>query len=279
MGSLIGEAFQSSINNGKPILFFGNSQKIIGEKFIDNTDSDLYASYRGQMRIGNGLNIFGDLIIQPNIFADSDYYENRTSSVLWGMMRNRKRFGIYLNSNDFLHLSHSNKSVSGIVETPYLLVDASQTTKVDSSIYRANKSIDTRQIVAMNNLSISFTNYSEINYSFETQKFDNLTAVKSDDENNIADFFSLYQNYPNPFNPLTIIKYTISNVVEPKFALKTKLEVFDILGKKVATLVNETKAPGTYEVKFDASKLASGIYFYTLISGNTKLIKKMLLLK
>ncbi|MCB0746032.1 MAG: Type 1 glutamine amidotransferase-like domain-containing protein [Ignavibacteriae bacterium] len=279
MGSLIGEAFQSSINNGKPILFFGNSQKIIGEKFIDNTDSDLYASYRGQMRIGNGLNIFGDLIIQPNIFADSDYYENRTSSVLWGMMRNRKRFGIYLNSNDFLHLSHSNKSVSGIVETPYLLVDASQTTKVDSSIYRANKSIDTRQIVAMNNLSISLTNYSEINYSFETQKFDNLTAVKSDDENNIADFFSLYQNYPNPFNPLTIIKYTISNVVEPKFALKTKLEVFDILGKKVATLVNETKAPGTYEVKFDASKLASGIYFYTLISGNTKLIKKMLLLK
>ncbi|MCB9250116.1 MAG: T9SS type A sorting domain-containing protein [Ignavibacteriales bacterium] len=71
-----------------------------------------------------------------------------------------------------------------------------------------------------------------------------------------------------------MIKYTISNVVEPKFALKTKLEVFDILGKKVATLVNETKAPGTYEVKFDASKLASGIYFYTLISGNTKLIKK-----
>ncbi|MCB9250117.1 MAG: hypothetical protein H6613_16995 [Ignavibacteriales bacterium] len=170
-------------------FFLETAKKIIGEKFIDNTDSDLYASYRGQMRIGNGLNIFGDLIIQPNIFADSDYYENRTSSVLWGMMRNRKRFGIYLNSNDFLHLSHSNKSVSGIVETPYLLVDASQTTKVDSSIYRANKSIDTRQIVAMNNLSISLTNYSEINYSFETQKFDNLTAVKSDDENNIADFF------------------------------------------------------------------------------------------
>jgi hypothetical protein len=85
--------------------------------------------------------------------------------------------------------------------------------------------------------------------------------------------FQLYQNYPNPFNPTTIISYQIIND-----GLVT-IKVFDVLGREIRTLVNGYKVQGTYSVSFDASKLASGIYFYQLRSGNFISTKKMLLLK
>lgn len=90
--------------------------------------------------------------------------------------------------------------------------------------------------------------------------------------------FSLSQNYPNPFNPSTTIKYSIP-VADAKFASITKLLVYDILGRKVGTLVNQELKPGNYEVKFNASGLSSGVYYYRLISGSYQLSKKMLLIK
>ena len=80
-------------------------------------------------------------------------------------------------------------------------------------------------------------------------------------------------NYPNPFNPSTIISYQL-----PANELVT-IKVFDVLGREVRTLVNDYKTQGTYTVSFDASRLASGIYFYQLRAGNFISIKKMLLLK
>jgi alpha-tubulin suppressor-like RCC1 family protein len=71
--------------------------------------------------------------------------------------------------------------------------------------------------------------------------------------------FILYQNYPNPFNPATVIKYSISDNVS-----NVKLVVYDMLGREVATLVNEKQTAGNYEVRFDGSKLASGVYFARL---------------
>jgi hypothetical protein len=85
--------------------------------------------------------------------------------------------------------------------------------------------------------------------------------------------YALAQNYPNPFNPGTIISYSI-----PQNGLVT-LEVYNLLGEKVASLINEVKEAGRYEVKFDASKLASGIYVYSLKSGSFNSVKKMLLMK
>lgn len=83
----------------------------------------------------------------------------------------------------------------------------------------------------------------------------------------------LMRNYPNPFNPTTRISYTLPN------AGNVVLKVYDILGKEVATLVNEFKETGQYDVEFNASKLASGMYIYKLISNNISEIKKMLLVK
>jgi len=85
--------------------------------------------------------------------------------------------------------------------------------------------------------------------------------------------FYLYQNYPNPFNPSTKIKYQI-----PGFSSVT-LKVYGVLGNEVTTLVNEDKPAGQYEVKFDASELSSGIYFYQIKAGSFIESKKMILIK
>lgn len=85
--------------------------------------------------------------------------------------------------------------------------------------------------------------------------------------------FELGQNYPNPFNPGTVIKYSI-----PENGFVT-LDVYNLLGEKVASLVNKVQEAGRYQINFDASNLASGIYVYNLKSGSFNSVKKMLLMK
>jgi hypothetical protein len=85
--------------------------------------------------------------------------------------------------------------------------------------------------------------------------------------------YTLEQNYPNPFNPSTLIRYSLE-----KDGL-TNISIYNALGQKVATIVNEIKKAGSYDVIFDASKLASGVYFYRMESGNFISIKKMLFIK
>ena len=85
--------------------------------------------------------------------------------------------------------------------------------------------------------------------------------------------YDLSQNYPNPFNPSTTIRYAI-----PKDGMVT-LKIYDILGREIKTLVNEYKTKGLYEVNFDASSLASGMYIYEISSGDYKASKKMTLIK
>lgn len=90
--------------------------------------------------------------------------------------------------------------------------------------------------------------------------------------------FALQQNYPNPFNLSTKIKYTIPSTGASLMKF-LQLNVYDVLGNEVATLVNEEKPAGSYEVEFDASRLSSGFYFYTLKAGSFTSIKKMVLIR
>jgi probable HAF family extracellular repeat protein len=85
--------------------------------------------------------------------------------------------------------------------------------------------------------------------------------------------FTLNQNYPNPFNPSTTIRYSI-----PEFSFAS-IKVYDVLGKEIATLVNEEKPAGSYEINFDAIGLSSGIYFYKLQAGSFVETKKMILIR
>ena len=97
--------------------------------------------------------------------------------------------------------------------------------------------------------------------------------VTSAENEEIPVNYSLSQNYPNPFNPSTSIKF---QVPQSEFV---RLVIYDVLGKEVATLVNEEKAAGSYEINYNASNLSSGIYFYTIKAGSFTSTKKMILMK
>jgi len=115
------------------------------------------------------------------------------------------------------------------------------------------------------------------------------SPVSVEDENEIQTpvIFNLSQNYPNPFNPSTKIKYTAPNFtlssdhngINSVEGSRVHLKIYDVLGNEVATLVDEFKPAGTYEIKFDANGLSSGVYFYKLQSGNFVETKKMILMK
>ncbi len=91
--------------------------------------------------------------------------------------------------------------------------------------------------------------------------------------NEIPSAFSLEQNYPNPFNSSSNMKFKVAS---SKFV---KLVVFDLLGREVRTLVNEALQAGTYQVRFDAGDLPSGVYFYRLTAGDFSETKKLILMK
>jgi endoglucanase len=100
-----------------------------------------------------------------------------------------------------------------------------------------------------------------------------LTSAAVEEKTTTPQEFRLHQNFPNPFNPTSDIRYQIS-----EFRI-VKLAVYDLLGREVAVLVNEPKAPGEYKVRFDARGLSSGMYFYTLRTGNFVSTKNMVLMK
>ncbi|MCU7496210.1 MAG: T9SS type A sorting domain-containing protein [Ignavibacteria bacterium] len=98
-------------------------------------------------------------------------------------------------------------------------------------------------------------------------------SAVEDGKPSVVKDFALAQNYPNPFNPSTTIRYTVPS--EGMVSLK----VYNLIGKEVAQLVNESQAAGTHSIQFDASKLSSGIYFYELRTGSNVAAKKMILIK
>jgi len=101
---------------------------------------------------------------------------------------------------------------------------------------------------------------------------DIVTSVEKLQED-IPTEFNLSQNYPNPFNPVTLIKYQVPNTSH------VSIKVYDLTGQEVALLVNEVKEVGTYEIKFDASNLASGVYLYRMVAGDFTSARKFNLLK
>jgi hypothetical protein len=100
-----------------------------------------------------------------------------------------------------------------------------------------------------------------------------VTNVSGNAVNQTPQSFSLSQNYPNPFNPSTQISYQVPS------NSSVSLKVFDVLGREVATLVNEVKPAGTYTATFNANSFPSGVYFYQLNAGSFSETKKLMLLK
>ncbi|MBK8945183.1 MAG: Type 1 glutamine amidotransferase-like domain-containing protein [Ignavibacteriae bacterium] len=276
---LVSEAFQNSVKQNKTLMFIGDCGKIVSEQFVDYEIDDIYASYYGRMNLKQGLNLTNDFVYQPSIFVDSDYFENNMSAVFFNQMRNKKKYGIYVDGNDKVTLDFVHSNLSGNCKTPFIIIDATETTYIDSSKYKAVSNAGTRQIVAMNNLRISLTNNSSFQYSMINRNFGIINSIKVNDEIHTKNIFTLKQNYPNPFNPNTTINYSIPNVGSDLSLSNATLKVYDILGREVAELVNQKQNSGYYKIQFDGSNFPSGIYFYTLRINNISITKSMVLLK
>lgn len=141
-------------------------------------------------------------------------------------------------------------------------------------------SIDSLMITWPRGLTQVFTNVS-VNKFYKATEGQNLEEVLigvKQINNSIPEKFALYQNYPNPFNPSTKIKFDITADGKWQKA-DANITVYDILGKKIAVIVNKQLDPGTYEVEFNASGLTSGVYFYRLTAGHFSETKKLILIK
>jgi hypothetical protein len=105
------------------------------------------------------------------------------------------------------------------------------------------------------------------------RKYGLFTAVANNLIGNVPKSALLAQNYPNPFNPTTVISYQLPDVSD------VRLVVYDLIGREVAVLVNERKAAGSYQAKFNAAGLASGVYLYRLTAGSFLQTRKLMVLK
>jgi outer membrane protein assembly factor BamB len=134
------------------------------------------------------------------------------------------------------------------------------------------------------NYSYVDRNISSGKYLYRLKQIDLDGSYKYSDEIEVIiglpDRFVLEQNYPNPFNPVTKIKFSLPAEVKGQTS-KVELKIYDVLGKEVATLINEHKEAGNYEIEFDANKygITSGVYFYQLKYGELSSVKKLVLLK
>lgn len=159
----------------------------------------------------------------------------------------------------FKHLKFSDNIEEQIVLNPKETKELIFNFDVDYNIGKTEA--DTIEFLITDNKSINITKQFILQYTQPTE-------------------YKLEQNYPNPFNPITKIRYSIAStplsLVE---GLGVRLIVYDILGNEVTTLVNEQKEPGYYEVEFNASQFASGVYIYRLQSGNFISTKKMMVIK
>ena len=146
-------------------------------------------------------------------------------------------------------------------------------TLVYSGIHRLSNNVDLQNSALWLGERSSGSAGKSYHDNIKLNAYYSVTTAVEEKLNIIPDGFSLSQNYPNPFNPTTKIRFSIPN------SSVVTLKIYDMLGKEVATLLNEEKAPGVYEVNVNTRYLSSGIYFYSIQAGQFSQTKKLMLLK
>jgi hypothetical protein len=169
---------------------------------------------------------------------------------------------------------------SGLLHHKYVIVDAEPfggTSYILTGSHNWSGSAETRNdentvIVQNNKIANLYLQEFTARY-YEAGGTDSIKVSVKEVGSGIPENYSLSQNYPNPFNPATNIDFSLPT------ASKVSLKVYNVIGQEVATLVNEEMKAGNYQVKFNASNLSSGVYFYRLAAGSFVMNKKFTLLK
>jgi hypothetical protein len=263
-------------NGGAGILIAGNVGLVkIGQ--------DLSGNYLGNSVIDNDD---GGIVIEPLEGYSPDRITIRRNVI----HSNFINLSIDTSANNRIrppfYLGFSNGFITGKHALPNATIDiySSKKSELSTSAYTrigTTKTDENGNFSFSTNLNIEAVAVTATDFEGNTSEFARLnilTDVK--DEKQIPTEFSLEQNYPNPFNPSTKISWQ-----SPVSSHQT-LKIYDVLGNEVATLVDEYREAGSYEVTFDASELSSGIYFYRIAIHSDKLTagsfvetKKMLLIK
>jgi hypothetical protein len=198
------------------------------------------------------------------------YYKDGSSNLVIGRLDNNDFLAVNKYSDKFFARSYSN---DGISVKDSFLVNTSSTSFTSGLNFTVNQD---KVFFTWSDARNSGRGYDIYGSIFDLYSITSVKQLISE----VPKDFQLYQNYPNPFNPETKIRFAVPNV-ETRHAssLQVILRVYDILGREVATLIDEEKTPGLFEVSFDGNKLASGLYFYRFEAGNYIETRKMILIK
>jgi hypothetical protein len=258
--------------NGIGVEIYGNVEDVtIGVDEINN--------YEANTIIGNdetGIDITSFQGYSPNeiVFRKNIINSNGLINLFVDSLSN-------LGMDTPFGLSFNGNSLSGQHLLPGMIIDVYRANRFElaASAYEWLGSTNTTSTgnfsflfndPSVQSISVTATNpFTGLTSGFA--RINTVTAVE--DEETLPTEFALYQNYPNPFNPTTKISWQ-----SPVSGYQT-LKVFDVLGNEVATLVNEVKSAGNYEIDFNASELSSGVYFYELHASSFVATKKMILIR
>lgn len=264
--SVVGEAFRAASAAGALLTFLGNEAKIVADTLIGRTESSAYAAYYGQLTLWPGLHLVPSVTVMPRLFEHADSIDNRASGLFWGQAISQTAFGFLLDAGTTLTLDGEQLSVSG--STPCMVVDAREVSVVDFPTWRDPGKSTPRQNAAFVGGTVHVVREGE-SFTLSGGVTTGITARVGA----VPAGYMLWQNYPNPFNPSTTIQYIL-----PERAF-VQIDVHDILGNQVTALVQDHQDSGTYMVQFDGSRLASGIYFYTMRAGAFASTKAFTLLR
>ena len=263
--TLTGSALLTRLHTISSLLFLGDDAKVAGKMLVGKTEFSTTAAYRGHLKLTPALQRLHAIII-PRAFQNSDYHENRMCGLFWGIAQNETPYGILLDAGTHLSGTAALAQVHGA--TPAIFLNATNAQWMDFSTYRASNSVGPRQSAALTDAVLHVV--------AEQQRFDFITGEVVKVEERAVDvprIFTLQQNFPNPFNPSTTIAYELTQREH------VRLEIFDLMGKRLARLVDGVQNAGRHEATWHAASHASGVYWYRLQSGKQVWMKKMLLLK
>lgn len=286
--SLLGDTLKATFYNQPALVPYRNgkiwrpkatiqNENDAGSVITGNWNVYPQSGYQGSIIRTNETTNYAaiDYFVEVPFSAHFDVFAFLTPNTPWTQQANYVIYSDTDSSNRIVNQADLQKRGWQKIGTVYLSQGNRKVMKIDNTNLESGKWLVADAVMLMINRKLSPDVV--------------ITSIENENENEAItlDNFSLSQNYPNPFNPNTRINFTIPSLemlrkvqnAPDATSLRVSLKVFDVLGKEIATLVDEFKPAGNYEVEFNADNLSSGVYFYQLKAGNLVQTKKMILLR